>query len=294
MRIDGREIAKEILQDLQRRVDILRTKNIVPNLAIILVGEDPASLSYVKQKVLKASEIGAVADVINLPVTISEKKLLEKIKKLNDDKNVHGIIVQQPLPKQINLQTLYAAINPQKDVDGFCANSPFTMPLAVAVIKILEKIYSEIERATGLPAKALATAGPRAFKTWLQNKNIVVIGKGETGGGPVISLLKKMNCKVDVIDSKTHNPDELLQNADIVITAVGKAGIVRSEMIKHEAVLINVGMHKEADGKLHGDYEEEDIKDIASFYTPTPGGVGPVNVAMLLANVIQSAESIAA
>lgn len=270
MRIDGNKIAEQILSQLSKRTENLKRNKIDPHLVIFLVGNDPASETYVKQKENKAKIIGAKTTVIRLPSSADEDLILSKISKLNADPIIHGIIVQRPLPSQINEEKIDSAVDPKKDIDSFHPKSPYTMPLAAAVLRILKEVLRNISD--------------------LESKKIAIIGKGKTGGGPVIEIFRKMNIVPKVIDSKTQNPSEITKRADIIISAVGKSNVVKADMIKKGAVLISIGLHKENDGKLHGDYEEEEIKDIASFYTPTPGGVGPVNVAMLLGNLIQAAE----
>lgn len=265
MKIDGKQIAANILGDLKLRVQAL---NIVPHLAIILVGNDPASLAYVNQKKLKGEEIGAKINIKHISSNTSQESLLSTIKQLNNDNNVHAIIVQEPLPLYINLKKITEAIDPKKDVDGFHPKSKFKSPIFMAVLTLLKQI-----------------------NLTPQEKRIVIIGKGETGGKPIINGLKKMGIKPFIIDSKTPNPSSKTQNADIIISAVGKSNIVKPEMIKKGVILVSIGLHKGEDAKLHGDYNEEEIKDKASFYTPTPGGVGPVNVAMLLKNLLIACEN---
>lgn len=281
MRIDGKAIASEIFSDLTKRVEQLKKIGIVPHLVVVLIGNDPASEAYVRQKDLKAQAIGAKATIINLESRIKNQELLNLIKKLSKDNTVHGIIVQRPLPKHISSEKINQSVSPEKDIDAFLPQSPFTMPLAAAVLKILEKIYGYTPR--------VEVQKTLIFTDWLKQKNIVVIGKGETGGGPTIALLRKLGATPTVIDSKTVNAPLITEEADIIISTVGRANIVRPENIKKGVILVGVGMHRGEDGKLHGDYEEEDIKDIASFYTPIPGGVGPVNVAMLLKNLTVAA-----
>ncbi len=275
MKIDGREIAQNILSNLKRRVETLKKKGITPHLVIILVGHDPASEAYVKQKAQKGEAIGIKVTVKNYQLSTTNYQLLEAIKQFNNDSNVHGIIVQQPLPPQIDVSAIINAVDPQKDVDGFHPQTKFPMPLAVAVLKILEEV---------------SFSNTSTFIKWLGGKKIVIIGKGETGGGPIIKRLKELGIKTIVIDSKTPNPHELTKTADIIISSVGKPNIVKESAIKNGVILISVGLHKGEDGKLHGDYEEEEIADIAGFYTPTPGGVGPVNVACLLENLVTATE----
>jgi methylenetetrahydrofolate dehydrogenase (NADP+)/methenyltetrahydrofolate cyclohydrolase len=268
MKIDGKQIAKKILNYLKNRIQKL---NVVPHLAIILVGNDPASIAYIEQKKLKAEQIGAKTTMINLDSKIGASELNEEIKKLNSDHAVHGIIVQRPLPLHVDSRIISLAISPKKDVDGFHPNSEFEMPIALAVLRILKEVHA-------------STPG-------VDVRKIVVIGKGETGGQPIIQTLKKMGINPTVIDSKTKNPEIIMKNADVIISSVGKPHVIKANMIKKGVTLISIGLHKGFDGKLHGDYSEKEIKDIASFYTPTPGGVGPVNVAMLLKNLLIACEN---
>lgn len=263
MKINGKVIAAKILEDLKNQVQKL---NVKPHLAIILIGNDPASIAYIGQKDLKAEKINAKTIIKHLPSGISQSDLISAIQQFNNSNNVHGIIVQRPLPLHIDSQKIRLAIDPGKDVDGFHPNSKFQPPIALAILEILK---SES----------------------LKNKNIVVMGKGKTGGQPVIQMFKKMGIEPTVIDSKTENPKALTKNSDIIVCAVGKSNVLKPDMIKNGAILISIGLHKGSDGKLHADYNEEEIKDIASFYTPTPGGVGPVNVAMLLKNLVMACEN---
>jgi methylenetetrahydrofolate dehydrogenase (NADP+)/methenyltetrahydrofolate cyclohydrolase len=278
MKINGKEIAAQLFVTLQNQVALLKKNHIIPHLAIILVGDNPASISYVKRKQIKAEEIGAKATIFTYEATINNKELLEKIEELNKDKTIHGIIIQRPLPTHIDTQAINQAVIPQKDIDAFHKSTPFEMPLAKAVMLLLEDVYTQ-------------KAEKETFTNWLKEKKITVIGKGETGGGPIISLLKKHTVLPTVIDSKTVNPQEILETSDIVISAVGKEKVITKDMLKKGVILISVGQHKQSDGKFHGDYEQEDIEEIASFYSPTPGGVGPVNVACLLENLLLAAKS---
>lgn len=277
MKIDGKQIASKILEDLRLRVVKLRKRNLTPCLAIILAGSDPASVAYVNQKELKAKSIGIKTAAYNLKSDIQNSELLKLIKKLNNDKAVHGIIVQQPLPAQANLESIINAIDPNKDVDGFHPESKFQMPIAMAVLKILEDVYVS------------APEIQSRFTDWLKDKKIVIIGKGETGGRPIIDMFHKMKIPFALIDSKTKKPESLTKKADILISAVGKPTIIKPQMIKKGVILIGIGISAEESAKFTGDYDQNKIKNIASFYTPTPGGVGPVNVAMLLKNSLEAA-----
>lgn len=278
MVIDGKAIAGDLLDKLKKRVEDLKQKNIVPHLVVILVGNDPASVAYVRQKEIKAIEVGAKYTGYHLSEKTSQKELSSLIKKLNDNSEIHGIIVQLPLPKHLD-ENIALEVNPEKDIDAFNPKSPYPMPLAKAVLKILENIASQGQTLRG-----------KNFIKWMETQNIVVIGKGKTGGAPTIDMLKSMGLKPGIVDSRTLNPRELTNMADILISCVGKPNITTKDMIKNGVILIGVGMSKGEDGKLHGDYNEEEIKDIAGFYTPIPGGVGPVNVACLIENLILATE----
>lgn len=272
MKIDGKLIASEILEDLKKRVDVLKEKGIIPHLYVILLINDTATLSYIKQKKLKSEEISAKITIDEINPNITTDRLLEKIKELNKDKFVHGIIVQQPLPKNLDNEKIINAINIQKDIDGFNPGSKFKIPVGLAVLEILRKIHN------------------KNFRNWLISQQITVLGKGLTAGGPIIKTLHEFGIKPNVISSKTENSEGILNNSDIVISAVGKESVVKRDNLKKGVILIGVGMHNES-GKLKGDYEESDIENTASYYTPTPGGVGPVNVSMLMKNLVEAAEN---
>lgn len=292
VRIDGAEIADEIYEDLKGRVSRLAEKNIIPHLAVILVGENPASVAYVTLKQKKGEAIGAKVTLHKYPTTISSEELLQKIEELNADFKIHGILIQRPLPDQIDVPKLELATNSQKDVDGFHPDSPFTLPLPLAVVKILEYIFWQChpERSEGSQTDSSATPQNDNFLTWLKGQKVVVIGKGPTGGGPIIKLLNKLGAKSTVIDSKTENPKDLMRKADVIISSVGRENVVRAEDIKQGVILIGVGVLRGEDKKLKGDYDTDAIKNIAGYYTPTPGGVGPVNVAQLMVNLLTAAE----
>jgi methylenetetrahydrofolate dehydrogenase (NADP+)/methenyltetrahydrofolate cyclohydrolase len=277
MKLDGTDIAKRLYGELQRRVDKLKLKNITPHLVVILVGEHPASVAYVTLKQKKGEEIGAKVTILNYATDVTTTELVEKIKLLNDDPFVQGILVQRPLPGQIDIEQIEMATNPEKDVDGFHPNSPFTLPLPLAVVRMLEEVhYSEKAK--------------QSFREWLQAQKIVLLGKGPTGGGPIIAYLKKLDVTPQLVDSKTKSPEKILKRADIIISAVGRQHTIKPNNLKQGVVLISVGINRGENKKLHGDYEVEEIKDIASYYTPTPGGVGPVNVAVLMENLLTATE----
>lgn len=285
MRLNGTEIAAKLYVTLQQRVDKLKKKQITPHLVVFLVGENPASVAYVTLKQKRAEELGAKVTILKYNTSITTKELAEKVKLLNEDPFVHGILIQRPLPDQIDVEQLELLTNPEKDIDGFHPDSPYILPLPLAVVKILEEVYS-LKKAN----KEINTKNHDTFEAWLQSKNVVVIGKGPTGGGPVLEYLISLKVIPHIIDSKTINPDALKKAADIIISCVGRENVVKPDQIKKGAILISVGLFRNNENKLSGDYDPELIENIASYYTPTPGGVGPVNVAMLMENLITATE----
>lgn len=304
MRINGTEIADTIYHELQDRVGELQKKNIAPHLVVILVGENPASMAYVTLKQRKGEAIGAVVTILRYEETVTTEELVEKVKQLNQDTSVHGILIQRPLPSHIDVAKLEETTNPDKDVDGFHPDSPYTLPLPLAVVKILEEIYDQ-EKQRGVTRlegsehaqapEVMSMIGGKPgqdpeLNEWLSKKHIVILGKGPTGGGPILVYFKKLHLNPTIIDSKTQDAQTLIKNADIIIAATGRENMITPEMLKQEVILIGVSVLKGADGKLHGDYEPDAIENIASFYTPTPGGVGPVNVAKLMENLITATE----
>lgn len=280
MQLDGREIADKLYKKFKERVENLKKGNSIPHLVVMLVGENPASVAYVALKQRKAEEIGAKVTILRYKTNVTTEELVEKIKLLNDDPFVHGILLQRPLPEKVNVEILEMAVDPQKDIDGFHPKSPYTFPLSLAILHILENVYEAQREKTK----------DQTFKPWIESQDIVILGKGKTGGGPVAAYLKKIDAKIHIIDTKTNSPEKLIQEADIVISAVGGKKAVTATMLKEGVVLIGVGMSRGENKKLYGDYEEDEIKDIASYYTPTPGGVGPVNVAMLMGNLLTATE----
>lgn len=281
MRIDGKAIADAIYKELRERVGELQKKGKVPHLAVILVGENPASIAYVLQKQKKGEAVGCKVTVIRYNEHVTTDELARKIQELNNDESTHAILLQRPLPPHIDIPRLELLTDPKKDIDGFHPDSPFILPLPLAAVRILEEIYSIRLKTPHM-----------TFRDWLRTQMIVVIGKGETGGKPIVEYLNNLQIPYKQIDSKTPNPKEITRQADVIISAVGKQNVVKPDMIKKGVILISVGICRGNDGKLHGDYEEEAIKDITSFYTPTPGGVGPVNVAILIENLLMAAGNV--
>lgn len=270
MKIEGRKIAQQIFEELKIQVSKLKENGITPTLAVILMGDNESSATYVKQKQIKAEEIGAKVQVFQFDKNVSNEEIESLVKKLDSNPQIHGIILQRPTPSQIKTTELEELISPKKEVDGFGANPLYPVPVAEAVYKMLLTTCSENQ---------------------LQTKQIVVLGKGETAGMPIINYLKQKGTNPSVIDSKTVNREELLKNADIVISAVGKENVIKANDIKKGTVVIGVGLGTDEEGKLKGDFNNNEIEQVASFYSPTPGGVGPVNVAILMENLIAATKS---
>lgn len=277
MKIDGRIIATRILEGLKIEIKELKEKRIVPTLAVILIGNDKSSVAYIKQKELKAKEISTQIEIFRFDESVINDEIETLIEKLDKDTKIHGIILQRPVPSHIEIDRLEDFISSEKEVDGFGNHPIYPVPVAKAVLLILEDVYTKQKT-------------KNSFSDWLKSKKMVVLGTGETAGQPIINYFREYGIKPIVIDTKTQDKNTLIKEADIVISAVGKI-IINSSNIKKDVVLIGVGMHAQ-EGKLYGDYNEEEIKNIASFYSPTPGGVGPVNVAMLLKNLVESAKSL--
>jgi methylenetetrahydrofolate dehydrogenase (NADP+)/methenyltetrahydrofolate cyclohydrolase len=267
MRIDGERIAQSIRDELRTKIQKLAEQKIVPGLAIITLGPEESWEIYVKRKIKVAKDLGIKAVLINLE-DANEDKLIRTVRDVDLDPAYHGIIVQRPIPFNFNRERVVNSISPEKDVDGFRADSKFEVPVWLAVKRILSIVNGQ----------------------WsIVNSNIVVVGKGETAGAPIIHGLKNLGVEPLIIDSQTKNRDEILKNADIIISCVGKPNIIRANNIKQGVTLIGVGTHGE-DGELRGDYNQKEIEKIAIAYTPTPGGVGPVNLSYLFKNLVQAAK----
>lgn len=267
MRIDGRKIAQEIRDELKSEIGELSKKGITPKIGIITLGPESSWEVYVRQKIKVAGELGIKAVLINLE-NADEEKLIRTVREIDSDSNYHGIIIQRPIPSNFNREEVINSILPEKDVDGFRNDSKFEIPVWLAVKRLLEE--------------SLETRN-------LYKLSFVVIGKGETAGGPIIRGLRQMGVESQIIDSRTKNPVAILKNADIVISCVGKSGVVNSNKIKKGVILIGVGTHGEDSG-LAGDYNEREIESIAGAYTSTPGGVGPVNLSYLFSNLIKTTK----
>lgn len=290
MRIEGKVLANTILHSL--------TLKGIPALAVIQVGDDPASTAYITQKKKAAETVGIKLIHSHHPRQVSKATLQAVVDLYNQDLQTHGVIIQRPLPPDLGDPIeIIRSVHPAKDVDGFLPGSRFDVPVALAVAEILKHVHAEIPN-TPNPAGLLFPdqSGERArddgFIGWLKTKNITVIGRGDTAGAPIFHYFRKLGCTVAQIHTQSKHPHTVMKNSDIIVSCVGKKQVVTPEYIKPGVILVSVGIWRDESGKLHGDYEEDDVKDIASFYTPTPGGVGPVNVACLMQNVVRAAKMI--
>lgn len=274
--LDGKKLAQRMEARQKKRVAELRRKGIVPTLAVILVGKDPASQIYVSRKKEAASRIGLEVKVFKYPENAKVENILRKIENLNKDKKIHGIIVQLPLPKHINQGRIIEAISPSKDVDGF-------HPLNWG--KLAYKTEGLIPCT---PAAVLALLD--FYKIPLQGKEVVVVGKGNFVGKPLSILLLNENATLTVVHRSTKNLKFHTKRADILISATGSPSLIKKDMVKKGAVVVDVGISRE-NGRVTGDVDFKEVSKVVSFISPVPGGVGPVTVAMLLENVIKIASS---
>lgn len=282
MRIDGKQIAQEILERLRSEVAALSTKGILPKLAVILVGDNPASRSYIRQKIKTAHAINASVDLIEFPETVASHVLATKLSALNANGAIHGIIIQRPLPRSARVEPdTLLSVSKRKDVDGYIAGSPYMVPTAKAVLTILTYAHATISNPHNVGEN---------FLPWLRHKRVVVVGRGQTAGKPVALMLAKYKCATSIVHSQSVDPELLLKKADIIISCVGKERVITRDTIQKGVILISVGLWRDSEGKLRGDYDDEEIHNIASHYTPTPGGVGPLNVASLMENLVEAAK----
>lgn len=277
-RIDGKAIAAEKRQKMKSRVALLSQKGLVPGLAVVLVGENPASRSYVKGKMRDCKEVGIYSELIHLPETVSEAELLKQIDRLNADSKVHGILVQLPLPEQISEERVIDAISPDKDVDGF-------HPVNLGKMMTGEDCFVPCT-----PAGIIEML--RADHIGIAGKHAVIVGRSHIVGKPASQLFLNHNATVTICHSKTTPLAEYTKQADILVVAVGRAGLIGAEDIKPGAVVIDVGMNRNDEGKLVGDVDFKGVSQVAGFITPVPGGVGPMTRVMLLENTLKAAENV--
>ena len=275
-RIDAKALAAKIKADAARQAEELRRQGVVPKLSVILVGEDPASEVYVRGKQRDCAECGIESELLRLPADTSEAALLAEIARRNADPAVHGILVQLPLPPQIDEQRVIEAISPEKDVDGFT-------PINVGRMLIGEDCFLPCT-----PAGCIELL--RASGTPIAGKRAVVLGRSNIVGKPMALLLLRENATVTVCHSKTENLARIASEADILVAAIGRDRFVGAGMVKDGATVIDVGINRGPDGKLHGDVDEAALATKAGWITPVPGGVGLMTRAMLMVNTIKAAQ----
>lgn len=274
--IDGKKLAKKIREELKIKCDELKQKWIYPKLAVIMVGNNPASKVYVRNKSNACADVGVEYVEYLLEENIEQEELIELIKKLNEDKTINGILLQSPIPMHLDINEAFKTITYIKDVDGFSPASvgklcigedTFISCTPYGVMKMLEE-----------------------YNIDLNGKHVVILGRSNIVGKPLIQCCLQKNATVTICHSKTQKLEEITKQADVLISAIGQPEFVKTDMIKDKAVVIDVGINRNKDGKLVGDVDFENVKEKASYITPVPGGVGPMTIAMLMNNVIKAAE----
>ena len=274
--IDGKELAKKIRANLKIECEELKNKQINPKLAVIMVGDDPASKVYVRNKSKVCEDVGIEYKEYLLSSNTKQKELIELIEKLNQDKRINGILLQSPIPANLDINEAFRTISPQKDVDGFnpvnvgklvLNQDTFISCTPYGIMKMFEK-----------------------YNIDLTGKNVVILGRSNIVGKPLMHCCLNKNATVTVCHSKTQNLAQKAKEADILISAIGKAQFVTADMVKENAVVIDVGINRLENGKITGDVDFENVKEKASYITPVPGGVGPMTIAMLMNNVIKATK----
>lgn len=276
--IDGKSIAKELRESLAPRVAALKEQGITPGLTVIVVGDDPASAIYVRNKERACVKLGMNSQVLRFPAETTQEEILNTVRLLNQDDSVHGILVQLPLPRHIDEQAVLRAIDPDKDVDGFHAmNAGRLMNGEPGFVACTPKGVMRLLEVSGVE---------------LDGKNAVVVGRSNIVGKPMALLLLQKNCTVTIAHSHTKDLTAVTRSADILVVAVGRAGFITGDMIKPGAAVMDVGINR-VDGKVVGDVDFEPAKEVASCITPVPGGVGAMTIAMLMENTVEAAENYA-
>lgn len=274
--IDGKELAKKIRENLKIECDELKKQGILPKLAVIMVGNNPASKVYVRNKSRACNEVGIEYEEYLLEETTTQKELNDLIQKLNENKDISGILLQSPIPNHLDINQAFKAISYRKDVDGFTPSSvgkltigedTFISCTPYGVIKMFEE-----------------------YEIDLTGKDVVIVGRSNIVGKPLAQCCLAKNATVTVCHSRTNNLKEHTRRADIIIAAIGKAKFITADMVKKGAVVIDVGINRNEEGKLVGDVDFENVEKVASYITPVPGGVGPMTIAMLMNNVIKAAK----
>ena len=279
--IDGNALSRQLRADVAARVTALKAKGITPGLAVVLVGDNPASQVYVRNKVKACEDVGFHSVLEKYEATMTEAELLARVEALNNDPSIHGILVQLPLPKHIDDHKVIEAISPLKDVDGFHVASAGALMVGEVGFKACTPYGC---------MKMLESIGMKD----LRGKHAVVIGRSNIVGKPMAMMLLAANATVTITHSGTADLAAMTRQADIVVAAVGKRNVLTADMVKPGAVVLDVGMNRNDEGKLCGDVDFAGVKEVASHITPVPGGVGPMTITMLLVNTMESAERDAA
>ena len=274
--IDGKMLSLKLKEEMKGRIAQMKEEGIVPKLVVVLVGNDSASQVYVRNKHKSCGEVGIESEVITMPEETTQQELLEVVERLNQDNSVDGILVQLPLPKQIDEKTVLRAIRPDKDVDGF-------HPVNVGLLSIGDECF-----APATPSGIVVML--KEYGIEIAGKHCVIVGSSNIVGKPMAALMLKENATVTVCHSKTNNLAEITRQADILIVATGRRNTVTADMVKEGVVVIDVGMNRNELGKLCGDVDFENVKEKASFITPVPGGVGPMTITELLESTILAAK----
>ena len=274
--IDGKKISADIRGEIAAEVEAMKAAGTTPGLAVIIVGENPASKVYVRNKGKGCAEVGMYSEIIEMAEETSEEALIAKITELNARSDIHGILVQLPLPKHINERAVIEAIDPKKDVDAF------------APVNIGEMMLGTADFLPCTPAGIMELLGRSGISA--EGKECVVIGRSNIVGKPIAQLLLAANGTVTVCHSRTRDLAEVTRRADILVVAIGRADFVTGDMVKDGVVVIDVGMNRKADGKLTGDVDYASVAPKASYITPVPGGVGPMTITMLLKNTLTAAK----
>ena len=273
--LSGKIMSESLRKEIAERVSTLKERGLTPGLAVILVGNDPASEIYVRNKGNGCAEVGMYSRTINMPEETTQEQLEAAIEELNNDSAIHGILVQLPLPKHLDENAALAKILPEKDVDGFhLINAGHMLTGTPGVVACTPKGALYMIKSTGVD---------------LNGKEAVVIGRSNIVGKPMAMLLLQQNCTVTMCHSRTKNLAEHTRRADVLVAAVGKAGFVTADMVKPGAIVIDVGINR-VDGKVKGDVDFDAVKEVAGYITPVPGGVGKMTITMLLMNTVEAAE----
>ena len=273
--LSGKIMSESLRKEIAERVSALKERGMTPGLAVILVGNDPASEIYVRNKGNGCAEVGMYSRTINMPEETTLEQLEAAIEELNSDSAIHGILVQLPLPKHLDENAALAKILPEKDVDGFhLINAGHMLTGTPGVVACTPKGALYMIKSTGVD---------------LNGKEAVVIGRSNIVGKPMAMLLLQQNCTVTMCHSRTKNLAEHTRRADVLVAAVGKAGFVTADMVKPGAIVIDVGINR-VDGKVKGDVDFDAVKEVAGYITPVPGGVGKMTITMLLMNTVEAAE----